>query len=703
MGASRIVAATERASSPLVGAPGSAERPPAPSTVKASSPAPATEAGATPPAPPTEAARQPAPPTERTRSSVAVRPPARALDDIDAAELVPVHQVVKRPPRPIPLQLVALLLLALALVVAAAGLGGPDYVEGSGSSLTVNGAVVGDGAVELDLAEPVTVAGTLPAGAAPDAGVALELSALGIPLGSASTTAQASDGGSFTATLDATGSRYLVAGRATAEVIVRNGNETVDRRTFPVTSTQSPLLTAPGLAGIVLVLFVFGYAESLLRSRRRGRKAISATAGMLVIGALAGAAAVVAAWLAGGDEPARDPGGVRRAGGGCGLRRITRRRPQRQAAPLQGEGGLNVRNYRIEVREPGKEPAIHALAGEPVDVGRECEGLIVADPKASRRHVRLTPTDEGLTVVDLGSTNGTTLNGTALQLEATLAAGDVLQIGDTEIVLLAPVTEALPAVVQQPPAPAPATEAPTEPHAAAPQPPAVRPVLDELASRETDAAVIRYRPGSSGERAAGAMATAVKRARRRLAGLGSEPWGTKPQICLVDPFPDPDQPDQVMTSGTIVDAERAEVWMVVTAESPAEPPERPLALVFGSSLPAASDLGYLLEGYGLHVAGLPDPDPGLRGVELPALTTRPPTARSLPQRACRSSAISSSVGARTACAGSSPKPGRAGSMPRPTRSSAPRWPASRTGGASSWRRGSPRSAPASSSSWRAGT
>ena len=279
-----------------------------------------------------------------------------------------------------------------------------------------------------------------------------------------------------------------------------------------------------------------------------------------------------------------------------------------------------MRSYRIQIREPGKEPAIHVVSGEPVDVGRECEGLIVADPRASRRHIRLTPTEGGLTAVDLGSTNGTTLNGAALQSEATLSSGDVLQLGDTEIVLLAPATEALPAVVQERPPPPPTTDAPTEPHPAAAQPPAVRPVLDELASRETDAAVIRYRPGSSGERAAGAMATAVRRARRRLAGLGSEPWGTKPQICLVDPFPDPDQPDQVMTSGTIVDAERAEVWMVVTAESPAEPPERPLALVFGSSLPAASELGFLLEGYGFHVAGLPDPDPGLREVELPSLT-----------------------------------------------------------------------------------
>ena len=294
MGASRIVAATERASSPPAREPNRVGGPPAPSTVKGSDPVPPTA----PPAP-----RPPAPPTERTRPSVAVRPPARPLEEMDAADLVPVSQVLKRPPRPFPLLVCALVLLALALAVAFAGLGSPDYEEGSGTPLTVNGAPAGAEPIELDLAEPVTVAGTLPAGAPPDAGIALELSALGIPLGSASATAVSADDGSFTAELDATGARYLVAGRATAEVVVRNGSETVDRRSFPVTSEQPPLLTVPGIAGITLALFVFAYAESLLRSRRRGRKAFSAPAGMLVIGALAGAAAVLAAWVAGGDEP----------------------------------------------------------------------------------------------------------------------------------------------------------------------------------------------------------------------------------------------------------------------------------------------------------------------------------------------------------------------------------------------------------------
>ncbi|MDQ6728542.1 MAG: ABC transporter ATP-binding protein/permease, partial [Actinomycetota bacterium] len=148
---------------------------------------------------------------------------------------------------------------------------------------------------------------------------------------------------------------------------------------------------------------------------------------------------------------------------------------------------------------------------------------------------------------------------------------------------------------------------------------AVRPALDELASRETDAAVVRYRPGSAGEAAASAVSSAVRRARRRLSGIGSEPWGVKPQICLVDPFPDPGHPGEVVTGGTVVDPVRGEIWMVVSAESPPEAPERPLAILFGAALPAAADLGIVLEGYGLHLAGSPDPDPRLRELELPPL------------------------------------------------------------------------------------
>src|SRR5829696_3785104 len=295
----------------------------------------------------------------------------------------------------------------------------------------------------------------------------------------------------------------------------------------------------------------------------------------------------------------------------------------------------------IEIREPNKEPVRHRLGPGRVEIGREtADGLQVDDPSVSRRHLVISLGAQGLTVTDLGSTNGTIVNGSLITRETSLRSGDLIRASDTEIRVLdvpslGPITprdiaaprndrrEApRPAVPSSPTggtvtSPTGSTAPPTraeEPHQPEPaaQPVPVRPALDELAARNTDAAVIRYRPGTPGEAAVAGMASALRRARRRLAGLGSEPWGSKPQVCLVDPIPDPDQPDTVMTSGTIVDPDRYEIWMVVTAESPPEPPERPLGLLFGSSLPAAEDLELLLEGYALHVADAPDPNARLR-------------------------------------------------------------------------------------------
>ena len=61
--------------------------------------------------------------------------------------------------------------------------------------------------------------------------------------------------------------------------------------------------------------------------------------------------------------------------------------------------------------------------------------------------------------------------------------------------------------------------------------------------------------------------------------------------------------------------------MVTTPEAPPEALERPLAVLFGAALPDVEELGFLLEGYGLHVAESADPDPMLRTMELPPLGT----------------------------------------------------------------------------------
>jgi len=78
-------------------------------------------------------------------------------------------------------------------------------------------------------------------------------------------------------------------------------------------------------------------------------------------------------------------------------------------------------------------------------LARDCDGEVLADEGVSRRHLKLLPSPLGLSVVDLGSRNGTLVNGAALEGRVMLEHGDVVRLGRTEIVVLAPAT-ARPAV-----------------------------------------------------------------------------------------------------------------------------------------------------------------------------------------------------------------------------------------------------------------
>jgi class 3 adenylate cyclase len=95
----------------------------------------------------------------------------------------------------------------------------------------------------------------------------------------------------------------------------------------------------------------------------------------------------------------------------------------------------------VEVRQPGRA-VLRVLVTEPLDVGRDCDGLLLADEKASRRHARLTPSASGVTVEDLGSRNGTWVNGVRSSGPAIVTEQDSLVIGDTLFVVLAPAARA---------------------------------------------------------------------------------------------------------------------------------------------------------------------------------------------------------------------------------------------------------------------
>ncbi|MCU0505576.1 MAG: FHA domain-containing protein [Chloroflexi bacterium] len=87
---------------------------------------------------------------------------------------------------------------------------------------------------------------------------------------------------------------------------------------------------------------------------------------------------------------------------------------------------------RIVVRTAGGSEE-YALASPSVVIGRStASDIVVADPRASRVHARLDSGKGGCTLVDLGSANGTRVNGTRVE-RATLADGDTIGIGDAEL------------------------------------------------------------------------------------------------------------------------------------------------------------------------------------------------------------------------------------------------------------------------------
>ena len=74
-----------------------------------------------------------------------------------------------------------------------------------------------------------------------------------------------------------------------------------------------------------------------------------------------------------------------------------------------------------------------ALGERAVTIGRlaECD-VVLADANVSRKHAEVRPRGDGFEVADLGSTNGTRVNGVVVQ-ERRLADGDEITLGGTTL------------------------------------------------------------------------------------------------------------------------------------------------------------------------------------------------------------------------------------------------------------------------------
>jgi pSer/pThr/pTyr-binding forkhead associated (FHA) protein len=66
-------------------------------------------------------------------------------------------------------------------------------------------------------------------------------------------------------------------------------------------------------------------------------------------------------------------------------------------------------------------------------VGRKPESnIVLADPNVSRNHAEIRPSSEGFVLVDLGSTNGSKVNGVRVD-QRLLEDGDEISFGNTHM------------------------------------------------------------------------------------------------------------------------------------------------------------------------------------------------------------------------------------------------------------------------------
>jgi diguanylate cyclase (GGDEF)-like protein len=99
----------------------------------------------------------------------------------------------------------------------------------------------------------------------------------------------------------------------------------------------------------------------------------------------------------------------------------------RSEPPGQRERFLTV----LRGPDPGRE---YLLQGATHEIGRDPEAEIpIGDPGLSRRHARISSTPQGDFVGDLGSTNGTRVNGRRLEGNHLLVDGDRIELGEKTI------------------------------------------------------------------------------------------------------------------------------------------------------------------------------------------------------------------------------------------------------------------------------
>jgi hypothetical protein len=135
-------------------------------------------------------------------------------------------------------------------------------------------------------------------------------------------------------------------------------------------------------------------------------------------------------------------------------------------------GGDMPAQFQFVMRSGPTPGATYSLEGDQIVIGRDStNGVVINDAEISRKHARLNFQGGKYVLEDLGSTNGTFVNGQRLAGPAVLKSGDVVSFGE-QIVLMfdaLSVDAGATMISQRKSAPAPVAPPPAQAAAPAPQ------------------------------------------------------------------------------------------------------------------------------------------------------------------------------------------------------------------------------------------
>jgi predicted component of type VI protein secretion system len=91
-------------------------------------------------------------------------------------------------------------------------------------------------------------------------------------------------------------------------------------------------------------------------------------------------------------------------------------------------------SFKLSIRQGPRPNLVFDLDQDSYTIGREAGNeIVIEDPQVSRRHAQLTRQGEAYILEDIGSTNGTYVNGKRVTAPVLLSNGDTIGLADTVV------------------------------------------------------------------------------------------------------------------------------------------------------------------------------------------------------------------------------------------------------------------------------